>query len=203
VADVAEHDGNGWVNCRCGFRHWGRHGAAGLLLLREAVPRPRAPQAVPAAGDASAVTAAPSRSPADPGQSPASLRGREVLLQLRAEWTHQGGRWGLPGGARDSHEDPVTAALREAAEEAGVGADDLTVLGSVPGVDHGDWCYTYVIALARRALVVSVRSAESDELRWVPLDAVHRLPLHPAFGDAWPRLRASLPDHDAQQADEN
>ena len=24
--------GDGWVECRCGQRHWGRHGAAGLLL---------------------------------------------------------------------------------------------------------------------------------------------------------------------------
>jgi len=43
-----------------------------------------------------------------------------VLLQLRAEWTHGGGTWALPGGARDSHEDPQTAALREAEEEVGV-----------------------------------------------------------------------------------
>jgi 8-oxo-dGTP diphosphatase len=25
-------EGEGWVECRCGARHWGRHGAAGLLL---------------------------------------------------------------------------------------------------------------------------------------------------------------------------
>lgn len=35
-------DGNGWVACRCGSRHWGLHGAAGLLLHRDApgVTRP-------------------------------------------------------------------------------------------------------------------------------------------------------------------
>jgi 8-oxo-dGTP diphosphatase len=153
---VAEQDGNGWVDCRCGSRHWGRHGAAGLLLLR------------------------------GPGGR------REILLQLRAGWTHFGGSWGLPGGARDSHEDPVTAALREAAEEAGVTADSVTVVGQLTSVDHGDWCYTYVVALAGGSLTVSPRTAESDELRWVALDAVQRLPLHPAFGDAWPRLHADL-----------
>ena len=26
-------DGNGWVDCRCGHRHWGTHGAAGLFLV--------------------------------------------------------------------------------------------------------------------------------------------------------------------------
>lgn len=26
--------GDGWVHCACGSRHWGLHGAAGLLLIR-------------------------------------------------------------------------------------------------------------------------------------------------------------------------
>jgi 8-oxo-dGTP diphosphatase len=159
---VAEHDGNGWVECRCGARHWGRHGAAGLLLLR--------------------------------GPQPGDEAGgrRQVLLQLRAAWTHQGGSWGLLGGARDSHEDAVAAALREAAEEAGVSADTVVVLGQLPGVDHGDWRYTYVLALAGGPMDVGVLTAETDELRWVALEDVERLPLHPAFGDAWPRLHAGL-----------
>lgn len=29
-------DGAGWVDCPCGGRHWGLHGAAGLLLLAPA-----------------------------------------------------------------------------------------------------------------------------------------------------------------------
>lgn len=117
-----------------------------------------------------------------------------MLLQLRAEWTHQGGSWGLPGGARDSHEDPVSAALREAAEEAGVAADAVTVVTELPGVDHGDWTYVYVVALAGRGMAVTPLNSESDELRWVPLDDVEALPLHPAFGAAWPRLHAGLLD---------
>ena len=31
------HPGDGWVECRCGRRHWGTAGAAGLLLARPAV----------------------------------------------------------------------------------------------------------------------------------------------------------------------
>ena len=46
-----------------------------------------------------------------------------VLLQHRAPWSHQGGTWGLPGGARDSHETPEQAAVREAHEEAGLPAE--------------------------------------------------------------------------------
>jgi 8-oxo-dGTP diphosphatase len=153
---VALHDGNGWVECRCGLRHWGRHGAAGLLVARAA-----------------------------PSGEPGAL---ELLLQLRAAWTHQGGSWALPGGARDSHEDVVTAALREAHEEAGLDAAALSVVGQVPGVEHVDWSYTYVIALAATGTRVRTATSESDELRWVAPDDVARLPLHPAFGAAWPAL---------------
>ncbi len=36
--------GDGWVECGCGRRHWGLHGAAGLLLVRRAADG--SPQAV-------------------------------------------------------------------------------------------------------------------------------------------------------------
>jgi 8-oxo-dGTP diphosphatase len=116
----------------------------------------------------------------------------ELLLQLRAGWTHQGGTWGLPGGARDSHEDVVTAALREAREEVGVAPEDVTIAGSSVGTDHGDWRYDYVIACTDRELVVRAVNDESDEVRWVGLTEVTALPLHPALAATWPSLRERL-----------
>jgi len=38
-----------------------------------------------------------------------------------------------------------------------------------------------------------VGDLESLELRWVPLDAVDALPLHPGFAVSWPALRQQLP----------
>lgn len=168
------HDGNGWVQCRCGRRHWGLHGAAGLLLVRPVLATPLVAGS-PLAGPSTA----------------------EVLLQLRAGWTHQGGTWGLPGGARDSHEDVVVAALREAHEEVGLDADAVRVVGRCVGTDHGDWSYTYVIALTRAAVDVHVRNDESDEIRWVGVDDVGGFPLHPALAPAWAGLRARLEELDA------
>ncbi len=155
------HDGNGWVRCRCGDRHWGLHGAAGLLLVRT-----------------------------DPAGNP-DPTSAELLLQLRAAWTHQGGSWGLPGGARDSHETAVTAALREAREEAGVESSALDVVGERLGVDHGDWSYTYVIGLARPGVRLAGND-ESDELRWVAPVDVAALALHPGLASAWPGLAGDL-----------
>ncbi|HEX8498631.1 MAG TPA: glutamate--cysteine ligase, partial [Actinomycetales bacterium] len=144
-------DGNGWVDCACGNRHWGRHGAAGLLAVRP------------------------------------SAQGPQVLLQLRSPWTHQGGTWGLPGGARDSHESVSTAARREATEETGLDDGPLVDV-SEHRVDHGTWSYTYVLATAPADTVAWVANRESDAVEWVALDDVAGLPLHPALALEWPTL---------------
>ena len=123
-----------------------------------------------------------------------------VLLQHRAEWSHQGGTWGLPGGARDSHETVEQAAIREAHEEAGLSSDQLTVRTKVVtkevfGTDDAYWSYTTVIADATEQLPTTP-NRESAELRWVAEDEVADLPLHPGFADSWARLRtesASIP----------
>jgi 8-oxo-dGTP pyrophosphatase MutT (NUDIX family) len=114
-----------------------------------------------------------------------------VLLQLRAEWSHLGGTWGIPGGARKAGESPEQAAVREADEEAGVPPELVDVLGSSV-FDVGYWSYTTVLARARELFDPFVGDAESAELRWVPMDDVAALPLHPGFGASWPELRQRL-----------
>ena len=157
---VADSDGNGWVFCACGERHWGRFGAAGLLLitgvsLEQAVEGPLPPDA-------------------------------QVLLQHRARWTHQGGTWGLPGGARDSDEDVVTTALREAWEETGIKPSPAELLG-VSRVEHPSWSYTTVL-MYTGAAAEPAGSRETEEARWVRVAEVPTLPLHPGLRDAWPTL---------------
>jgi 8-oxo-dGTP pyrophosphatase MutT (NUDIX family) len=147
-----ERDGNGWVECELGHRHWGLHGAAGLLLHAvdgHGVPR--------------------------------------VLLQHRADWCHHGGTWGLPGGARDSHESVEQAALREAVEETAVDATRVRSLGTFVD-DHGGWSYTTVYADCD-TLLDTVPNEESADLEWVAVDAVAELPLHPGFSHTWPQVR--------------
>ena len=122
------------------------------------------------------------------------------LLQHRAAWSHQGGTWGLPGGARDSHETVEQAAIREAHEEAGLSGEQLTVRTTVItkevfGDDGAHWSYTPVIADAPEQLATTP-NRESAELRWVAEDEVADLPLHPGFAASWARLRtesASIP----------
>ena len=141
-------DGNGWVRCSRGHRHWGKFGAAGLLVTD----------------------------------------GLRVLLQHRSAWTHEGDTWAIPGGARDSHEDAVTAALREVAEETDLDTSALTP-GQVWIDEHGGWSYTTVLALAHSDLTVRSVNFESVEVRWWPMQDVTALKLHSGFAEAWPTLR--------------
>ncbi|SEE65292.1 NUDIX domain-containing protein [Jiangella alba] len=147
------HDGDGWIDCACGQRHWGRYGAAGLMLVDDE---------------------------------------RGVLLQHRAHWSHHGGTWGVPGGARSSGETALEAALREAAEEAAVPPD--AVRPSHAWIeDHGPWSYTTIVARASRPVDGRAADPESLDITWIPLDDVAALPLLPAFGAMWPRIRAAAP----------
>jgi 8-oxo-dGTP diphosphatase len=112
-------------------------------------------------------------------------------MQHRAHWTANGGTWGIPGGARDSHESPVEAALREAGEEAGIVPAAVAVLGEF-GDDHGGgWSYTTILARLLEEIAL-VPQEESEELRWVSLDRIEELPLHPGFARSWPELRPRL-----------
>jgi 8-oxo-dGTP pyrophosphatase MutT (NUDIX family) len=141
-------DGNGWVRCSFGHRHWGRFGAAGLLITD----------------------------------------GERVMLQHRAAWTHEGDTWAVPGGARDSSEDAITAALREAAEETSLDPHSVTPFSEWVD-DHGGWSYITIVARTAPGLVVVPINMESAAIRWWPIEQVAALPLHRGFAATWPTLR--------------
>lgn len=118
-----------------------------------------------------------------------------VLLQHRAVWSHQGGTWGLPGGARDSHETAEQTAVREAHEEAGLPSERLAVRATVvtsevAGIGGTRWTYTTVVADALE-LLPTRPNQESAEMRWVAEHEVAELPLHPGFAASWHRLRTA------------
>ena len=145
---MSARDGDGWIQCACGNKHWGLNGAAGILIVR----------------------------------------GSEILLQHRAPWVHNGDTWGIPGGARDSHESVLEAAIREAKEETGIDPVHLTPIQTFSD-DHGSWRYDTVIAYANDELVAHELNDESHEVRWVEIEKVDELTLHPSFEKSWPTLK--------------
>ncbi len=117
--------------------------------------------------------------------------GTHVVLQHRAVWSDQGGTWALPGGALQPGESAVAGALREAQEEAGIPPASVGIRGQHV-LTHPDWSYTTVLADELVRVDPVATDAESLEVRWVALDEVAALPLHPAFADAWPALLARI-----------
>lgn len=149
-------DGDGWVRCGSGHRHWGRHGAAGLL-----------------------------------SSAPDSTGRALVLLIQRVGWSQHGGTWGPPGGARDSHESPAQAAVREAAEECGAQLAGVRIHGLLTD-DHGGWSYQTLIGWAAGPFGIRPASWEATQVAWIAADDVAALPLHPGFAAAWPVMREAL-----------
>lgn len=117
----------------------------------------------------------------------------EVVLQHRSLESHQGGTWGVPGGAIVPGETAVEGALRESYEEAGIAPGAVRVLGEHV-LDHGPWSYTTVLAEETPGTVVDVRPTDSEslEVRWVPVEEVTDRELLPAFAAAWPTLLAAV-----------
>ncbi|WP_458042000.1 MULTISPECIES: NUDIX domain-containing protein [Bacteria] len=114
-----------------------------------------------------------------------------VLLQHRVSWSHFGGTWALPGGARHEGESAMDAALREALEEAGVPGSAIRPRATSV-LDLGIWSYTTVIGDVVVPFAPVISDPESHALEWVRVDAVVDHPLHPSFEDAWSHLRAAL-----------
>ncbi len=148
---MAHRDGDGWIECQCGGKHWGLFGAAGLVLVRD----------------------------------------KSILLQHRAPWVHNGDTWGIPGGARDSHETPLEAALREANEEIGIDIELLSTVGEFVD-DHITWSYHTIIAKALPELIAHEMNDESLEVKWIPIAEIENQKLHPSFANTWPKLREKL-----------
>ena len=148
---MAHRDGDGWIDCQCGGKHWGLFGAAGLVLVRD----------------------------------------QSILLQHRAPWVHNGDTWGIPGGARDSHESPLEAALREANEEIGIDTNLVTPVAEFVD-DHITWSYHTIIAKADASLIAHEMNDESLEVKWIAISEIENQKLHPSFANTWPKLRLKL-----------
>ena len=114
-----------------------------------------------------------------------------VLLQLRAEWSHHGLTWGIPGGALKAGESAHHAALRESHEEAGVPEEGLETLHTEI-FDLGFWSYTTVLFRSDSYFEPVVNDHESADVAWISLAEVDKLPLHPGFASSWPSLRGII-----------
>ncbi len=99
------------------------------------------------------------------------------FLARRSEHCHRGGTWAVPGGALDEGEPPLEGALREFAEEIGIGLADYAVV-AVHEDDFGGWSYwTHLVEVADRFEPPGAYNWETAEVRWVHRDQLGDLEL--------------------------
>ncbi len=129
---------------------------------------------------------------------------RGVLATEYSARTAVDGRWGMPGGGIDDHEQPVDAVLREVAEET----SQQIVLGDLVRVQTSHWIGRsprdtiedfHAVRLIYRAEcphpttpVVIDRGGTTESARWVPRRAVGIGALDPEL-EARPRRAAQPP----------
>lgn len=116
---------------------------------------------------------------------------RGVLLQHRVGWSHFGGTWGIPGGARHRGESAIDGAMRESAEEAGVPRGSVRAR-FLSVLDKQVWTYSTLVVDVETPFEPVISDRESLGLAWVPIDRVAGYELHPGFRGSWPRLQELL-----------
>lgn len=104
---------------------------------------------------------------------------------------HEGGTWSCPGGAINQGETPFEAGWRESSEEVGDPTGPWRRFGEHVFSPADDWSYTTTVVEVDSPFGASL-NFETDDVRWVPLDEVGDLPLHPGFAGSWPAIRAII-----------
>lgn len=110
-----------------------------------------------------------------------------VLLQLRSQWSHEGGTWSCPGGALDLGETPLEGALREAGEEIGLPPGPIHPVGEYVFQPATDWRYTTVVIEVGHPFGAPL-NFETAAIEWVSVSEVADRPLHTGFAGAWPHV---------------
>lgn len=96
--------------------------------------------------------------------------------------------WALPGGGHDIGEDIAHTVVREVREETGIEVEVTRLIGiytnprHVMAYDDGEVRQQFALLFTARPTGGQLRaSSESREVRWVPVDELDRLPMHPSM----------------------
>jgi 8-oxo-dGTP diphosphatase len=101
---------------------------------------------------------------------------RSLLLVQRA-YPPFAGEWALPGGFVEDREQVLDAAPRELAEETGLRAGALQLLGiyDTPGRDPRGWTVSVVYCAALPGQVDVTGADDARDARWFPIDGLPKL----------------------------
>ncbi len=104
------------------------------------------------------------------------------LLLVRRANPPAAGTWTIPGGKVEPGEDDATAVAREVAEETGLVVEVGRLVGQVERDAPGGDVFVirdYECTLAQGSPTDAVAGDDADDVTWVDLDGLARLPLAP------------------------
>lgn len=134
---------------------------------------------------------------APPGQE------ARYLVELRSGNVHDGGLWGVPGGALDEDEDPLEGALREALEEMQCELPAHREVNDVSWQPCDEWHYTtYLVDVSETFTpLVDDEGWESDDWRWCTRAQLMQMDLHPGLAQIIDQLLdVDAPTHSKDNA---
>lgn len=109
--------------------------------------------------------------------------GEKLLLLKRNEIRGDNfEKWSIPGGKLENRETPIDGARREAQEECG--HSDGQMFGHYDDMDGRFHFHTFFFAIPK-PFEIKI-SSEHSEGKWVNLDDVAKMNLHPRFAQNWP-----------------
>ena len=107
--------------------------------------------------------------------------GKQILLLQRANDGDYAGYWGIPGGKAKKGELPLDTARRESKEECG--ENEGQRFGHFDSKDGLHHFHTYLYSIAS-PFEVKI-SKEHTHSKWVALEDVQGMQLHPKFKESW------------------
>jgi 8-oxo-dGTP diphosphatase len=114
--------------------------------------------------------------------------GKKILLLQRADEGDFAGYWGIPGGKAKKGELPIDTARRESKEECGENHGQRFGHFDVKNGTHHFHTYLYSVSNPFEVTL----SKEHSQSKWVPLDEVEKLQLHPKFKESWPTYHRAI-----------
>jgi 8-oxo-dGTP diphosphatase len=99
------------------------------------------------------------------------------LLLVQRGYPPFAGEWALPGGFVEERERVLDAAPRELAEETGLRAGTLRLLGvyDTPGRDPRGWTVSVVYCATLSAQEAVSGADDARDARWFPIDGLPKL----------------------------
>jgi 8-oxo-dGTP diphosphatase len=99
------------------------------------------------------------------------------LLLVQRKYAPFAGDWALPGGFVEEGEQVIEAAPRELAEETGLEAGELQLLGvyDTPGRDPRGWTVSIVYLATVQAEIAVAGADDARDARWFQSDALPQL----------------------------